>query len=111
MRYTWCKSKTPTSTLSSGWEPLANAKARSWRMLTLEEVLALVAWVQRHNHRAYLAHRKRRCKVNASTICRKGALYAQAFFVVAGLDLCVPARAIGARAGHQEAQHPRDHGR
>jgi hypothetical protein len=47
-------------TLSSGWEPLANSKARSWRMLTLEKVLALVAWVQRRNHRAYHAHRKRR---------------------------------------------------
>jgi hypothetical protein len=26
----------------------------------IEEVLALVAWVQQRNHRAYLAHRKRR---------------------------------------------------
>jgi len=27
---------------------------------TIEESLAFVAWVQRRNHRAYLAHRKRR---------------------------------------------------
>ena len=27
---------------------------------TIEERLAFVAWVQRRNHQAYLAHRKRR---------------------------------------------------
>jgi hypothetical protein len=48
---------------------------------------------------------------NLSTISRKGAVYAQAFFVFDGLDVRVPVRAISARAGHQEAQHPRDHGR
>jgi hypothetical protein len=30
------------------------------RTYTIDEVLALVAWVQRCNHRAYLAHSKRR---------------------------------------------------
>jgi len=30
------------------------------RVYTKEEMLALVLWVQRRNHRAYLAHRKRR---------------------------------------------------
>ena len=30
------------------------------RTYTIEEVLAFVAWVQQRNHRAYLAHRKRR---------------------------------------------------
>jgi len=30
------------------------------RTVTVEDVLELVAWVQRRNHRAYLAHRKRR---------------------------------------------------
>jgi hypothetical protein len=30
------------------------------RMATSDNVLELVAWVQRRNHRAYLAHRKRR---------------------------------------------------
>ena len=30
------------------------------RIATVDAVLALVAWVQRRNHRAYLAHRKRR---------------------------------------------------
>jgi hypothetical protein len=34
---------TPTITLPSGCEPLANSKARSRRTLTMEEVLALVA--------------------------------------------------------------------
>jgi hypothetical protein len=28
--------------------------------MTFEESLAFVAWVQRRNHQAYLAHRKRR---------------------------------------------------
>ena len=30
------------------------------RMYSVEDVLQLVAWLQRRNHRAYLAHRKRR---------------------------------------------------
>lgn len=30
------------------------------RTYTIAEVLALVTWVQRRNHRAYLAHKKRR---------------------------------------------------
>ena len=30
------------------------------RTATIEEVLAFVAWVQRRNHGAYLAHKKRR---------------------------------------------------
>jgi hypothetical protein len=30
------------------------------RTYTIEEVLAWIAWVQQRNHRAYLAHRKRR---------------------------------------------------
>ena len=30
------------------------------RTYTVPEVLALVAWVQQCNHRAYLSHRKRR---------------------------------------------------
>ena len=30
------------------------------RIATVDDVLELVAWVQRRNHRAYLAHRKRR---------------------------------------------------
>ena len=30
------------------------------RTPTIEEILAYVAWVQRRNHGAYLAHRKRR---------------------------------------------------
>jgi hypothetical protein len=30
------------------------------RTYTIEDVLKLVAWVQRRNHRAYLSHRKRR---------------------------------------------------
>ena len=30
------------------------------RTVTVEAVLELVAWIQRRNHRAYLAHRKRR---------------------------------------------------
>jgi hypothetical protein len=30
------------------------------RTYTVPEALALVAWVQRCNHRAYLSHRKRR---------------------------------------------------
>ena len=30
------------------------------RTATVDDVLALVAWVQRRNHLAYLAHRKRR---------------------------------------------------
>src|SRR5262249_20669109 len=30
------------------------------RMSTIEQVLAVVAWVQRRNHGAYLAHKKRR---------------------------------------------------
>jgi hypothetical protein len=30
------------------------------RTATIDDVLELVAWVQRRHHRAYLAHRKRR---------------------------------------------------
>ena len=30
------------------------------RTFTIEDVLALVTWMQRRNHRAYLSHRKRR---------------------------------------------------
>jgi hypothetical protein len=30
------------------------------RTYTIEDVLTLVAWVQRRHHRAYLSHRKRR---------------------------------------------------
>jgi hypothetical protein len=30
------------------------------RMLTLADVLELVAWIQRRNHGTYLSHRKRR---------------------------------------------------
>jgi hypothetical protein len=30
------------------------------RTVTVDDVLALVAWVQRRNHHAYLSHRKRR---------------------------------------------------
>ena len=30
------------------------------RIATIDDVLELVAWVQRRNHGAYLAHRKRR---------------------------------------------------
>jgi hypothetical protein len=31
-----------------------------WRQGMLEEVLAVVAWVQQRHHQAYLAHKKRR---------------------------------------------------
>jgi hypothetical protein len=30
------------------------------RRLTIDDVLALVAWVQQRNHQAYCAHRKQR---------------------------------------------------
>ena len=30
------------------------------RIYPMEEVLELIAWVQRRSHRAYLSHRKRR---------------------------------------------------
>ena len=30
------------------------------RAYTIEDILELVVWVQRRNHRAYLSHRKRR---------------------------------------------------
>jgi hypothetical protein len=30
------------------------------RIVMIDDVLALVAWVQRRNHHAYLSHRKRR---------------------------------------------------
>ena len=48
------------------------------RTSTIEEVLALVAWVQRRNHGAYRAHKKRReteseskcrCRVKTSRTC------------------------------------------
>ena len=31
-----------------------------WRTYSVEDILKLVAWLQQRNHRAYLAHRKRR---------------------------------------------------
>jgi hypothetical protein len=45
-------------------EPMAlevdGGHVRGMQRFIIEDVLKLVAWVQRRNHRAYLSHRKRR---------------------------------------------------
>jgi SRSO17 transposase len=50
--------KAPALTVSQLWTLLEALLPQ--RRYTIEEVLALVAWVQRRNHRAYLSHSKRR---------------------------------------------------
>jgi protein-tyrosine phosphatase len=57
-------------------------------------------WMETQRHRGSEV-------INPSTISRIGALYAKVFCVCGSRDMRTPARAIGTRAGHQEAQHPR----